>query len=61
MTNESAQVGGWEMRCKEYHTLAHGRTVEVGAMTCRITEEGLQCDNGTGGAYFVNRSTIQLQ
>ena len=45
---------------QKYYALSYGRTVKAGSITCRITEDGLSCDNGTGGSFFVNRSSIQM-
>lgn len=46
---------------QSYYALSYGRSMRAGDTTCRITEEGLTCEDGEGGRFFVNRSMIELR
>lgn len=44
---------------QKYYALSYGRSMKAGSINCHLTEDGLTCENGTGG-FFVNRSTVAL-
>jgi hypothetical protein len=46
---------------QDFYALSYGRTLKAGSTSCRLTEDGLTCENGSGHGFFVNRATAELR
>ncbi len=40
--------------------LAYGRSIDFGAITCKSSQAGLECSNGSGHGFFLSKSRQRL-